>query len=198
MKDTSLTRPFVRRSLRRGVRPSTAPRLRGSGGGKDIWSAPPVQQFDEDLMTITSQTTRASKASGAFVEEDVDLVMSLEGLGADDLREAVLELRKFITQKLDKGVKQRVMDELNNNETVNYIKGLEEKKDLYQSSLREQALKLNNLRIAYESLQRRMIKSTQAGRKVVTGLGGSKGSRQRPQSAAISRTVQGSGNVGGW
>ena len=49
-------------SLRRGSRPSTAPRLRGSGN--DIWSAPPAQAFDEDLMTITSQTTRASRASG--------------------------------------------------------------------------------------------------------------------------------------
>ncbi|GMH74374.1 hypothetical protein TrLO_g3214 [Triparma laevis f. longispina] len=172
-------------SLRRTGRPSTAPRSRTNN---DIWSAPPQQQFDDDLNTISSHTTRASKASVAFNEDDVDLVTPLEGLPASELKEAVVELREYIGNSLGKAVKNKVMSELSNHDTVNYIKELEDSRDSYQASVRDQAHKLKDLRIAYESLQRRASKAKRGGG---GGRPKSGGGNRRPQSAAVSRTEGG-------
>jgi hypothetical protein len=170
-------------SLRRSGRPSTAPRSRTNN---DIWNAPPQQQqFDDDLNTISSHTTRASKVSAAFNEEDVDLSTPLDGLPTNELKETVLELRDYISNSLSKAVKRQVMAELSNHDTVNYIKELEDSRDSYQASVREQAHKLKDLRIAYESLQRRALKSqTRKGVRPKS----SNGNRVRPQSAAVGRS----------
>jgi len=74
---------------------------------------------------------------------------------------------------------------------ASYVKQLEDARSASKGQLREQSLKLNDLRIAYESLQRRTQKSKLFAKKasVTIGAGGEKrqqSSRTRPQSAAIS------------
>lgn len=172
---------------RQKERPSTSPRMRGGPVGgeeqEDIWNAPPKAQhaFDDDLMTVTSVNTKASRMSSIGVnEEDLDLNTPIDGMTEVELKEGLEQLRTFVGSNFNKVVQARVMRELEGSETVGYIRQLEEDKATYQAQLRSQSLKLKNMRIAIDAEKRRRSKEEK--------MRGGRPASGRPASARLGRS----------
>jgi len=182
------------------MRPSTAPRLRATEGD-DIWGAGGLISggaFEEESVTTretdftnngASHKGRSSRGSNQEAEiDDSMLHIDTTNMEPKELRKTIESLRAYATTHLRQQIKSQVLNELTNDSTVNYIKELEDEKAMHRDKLREQSLKLNDLRIAYESLQRRsqkaMLRGVGGGKAAGTAIAGGKSkSLRRPMSA---------------
>ena len=180
-----------------GGRPQSAGGRMGSAGRMDevddIWSRPPPatpvhRGDDDDATTVTGVEGGGSVMMNA--EDEIDMDSNLEDLGESDLRDTVARFRKY-TAGVRKGESMRktVREELNSNETIGYIKHLEEEKQKYSGQVRDMSLKLKDLRIAYEALIRTgERKGGGKGGGAATAGGGPKNRiPRRPQSAVAGR-----------
>lgn len=122
-----------------------------------------------DKLLIRFQGTDANKWLAKEKKE-------LEEMTEDDLRQEVQELRRKgtngkgsqpreesdqqIREKLSLA-KDKMLDELASNNTVRYIKQVEDERDFYKRAARSETNKHNGLRVAFQS-QNRMLNSMQS------------------------------------
>ena len=191
-------------------RPQTAPRMRDTTASQDdIWVHPPMRggaaglgTFDDSVMSVTTADTKAAGTEGFDNGEDeqIDFNTDVNLMDENDLRENIKVLRR----NFERVIQKRVMAQLTGHETVNYIKELEDEKTNYRAQLREQSLKFKDLRVAYESLQRKAMKAKAAAgvagavpgasmpvAPTPAGTGSMNKPPTRPQSAAVMRAAIG-------
>ena len=181
----------AKRGLRAANRPRTAnARLRGEGR-EDIWSRVPPGDDDGDDGDddATTDTRIDGEGSVAFTaENEVDMASNVSEIGSvDDLKDTVVRLRKYARGLTEKRTMARTLNaDLSSDETVNYIKHLEDEKRKYSGQARDASRQLRDLRIAYEALGRRGGGEEEGGGNRERGHSmHSKG--RRPQSAKVGR-----------
>lgn len=120
-----------------------------------------------------TQRFKGGMSANKWMEKEI---RAIEEMSVEELRHEVVNSRRGENKDTPQGVgaeeielmRERVLDELSSENTVQYIKQLEEERDFYKKFARDEAKKRNGLRIAFRSQSRLLGKE----------LGG-----QRPESA---------------
>ena len=99
-------------------------------------------------------TAASSSVSAGVMPEDFDPEADLTDLPDHDLRAYAQAMQHYLIHGLYERIKRDAINDLQSDEAVQYIKGLEEQNGKYRQQLRKESIRQTDLRVALQSQRR--------------------------------------------
>jgi hypothetical protein len=93
---------------------------------------------------------------------DVDLESDVEAMPLDELRLQIQALRVYIESGLRKRVEEELVNDLAEQPSVDYVRTLEQQRDVARSRLEEEVARTRELQVSYNALKRQLERASRA------------------------------------